>query len=149
MQWPYTNHSHAWLCSPSTINWYWPAAVTLWSWEGNRGPGRKWRNLLLSLWPPSPTGCLPSKPEISSRPLNGYGSTLPLIRIYFNYKHHTTTQPFYGPFSGITRVSRCQKRTSGFMVQGKTNRGIHINHPAGCHSIWTKQCPPPPSPLQL
>ena len=22
-------------------------------------------------------------------------------------------QPFYGPFSGITRVSRCQKRTSG------------------------------------
>jgi len=22
-------------------------------------------------------------------------------------------QPFYGPFSGTTRVSRCQKRTSG------------------------------------
>jgi len=30
---------------------------------------------------------------------------------------NTTTpqpQPFYGPFSGTTRVSRCQKRTSGF-----------------------------------
>ena len=27
--------------------------------------------------------------------------------------HHTHTQPFYGPFSGTTRVSRCQKRTSG------------------------------------
>ena len=29
--------------------------------------------------------------------------------------HHTTPQPFYGPFSGTTRVSRtqCQKRTSG------------------------------------
>ena len=24
-----------------------------------------------------------------------------------------TTQPFYGPFSGTIRVSRCQKRTSG------------------------------------
>jgi len=34
-----------------------------------------------------------------------------------------------------------------FMVQGKTNRGIHTDHPAGCHSIRTNQCPPPPSPL--
>jgi len=25
-------------------------------------------------------------------------------------------QPFYGPFSGTTRVSRCQKRTSGLYV---------------------------------
>jgi len=25
----------------------------------------------------------------------------------------TTPQPFYGPFSGTTRVSQCQKRTSG------------------------------------
>jgi len=25
----------------------------------------------------------------------------------------TTRQPFYGPFSGTTRVSRRQKRTSG------------------------------------
>jgi len=25
----------------------------------------------------------------------------------------TTTQPFYGPLSGTTRVSRCQKRTHG------------------------------------
>ena len=29
-------------------------------------------------------------------------------------KNHTTPQPFYGPFSGTTWVSRCQKRTSGF-----------------------------------
>jgi len=35
----------------------------------------------------------------------------------------TTPQPFYGPFSRTTRVSRCQKRTSDFMVQGKINRG--------------------------
>jgi len=27
--------------------------------------------------------------------------------------HTFTPQPFYGPFSATTRVSRCQKRTSG------------------------------------
>jgi len=31
------------------------------------------------------------------------------------------------------------------MVWGKTNRGRHTDHPAGCHSIRTNQCPPPPS----
>ena len=30
-----------------------------------------------------------------------------------NWHHTTPPQPFYGPFSGTTRVSRCQKRTSG------------------------------------
>ena len=31
-----------------------------------------------------------------------------------NHAHtHTDTQPFYGPFSRTTHVSRCQKRTSG------------------------------------
>jgi len=34
-----------------------------------------------------------------------------------------------------------------FMVQGKTNRGRHTDHPAGRHSIRTNQCPPPPSPF--
>jgi len=27
--------------------------------------------------------------------------------------HHTTPQPFYGPFSRTILVSRCQKKTSG------------------------------------
>ena len=54
------------------------------------------------------------------------------------------------PISGTTRVSRCQKRTFGlYMVQGKINRGRHTDHPAGCHSIRTNQCPPPPSPIFL
>jgi len=35
----------------------------------------------------------------------------------------TTTTPFYGPFSGTTRVSRCQKKPLDFLVQGKINRG--------------------------
>ena len=52
-------------------------------------------------------------------------------------------QPFYGPFSGTTRVSRCQKRTSGLTVQGEINRGRHTDHPAGRHSIWTNQYPLP------
>ena len=54
-------------------------------------------------------------------------------------------QPFYSPLSGTTRVSRCQKRTSG-LVQGEINRGRHTDHPARRHSIWTNQCPLPPSP---
>jgi len=32
------------------------------------------------------------------------------------------------------------------MVQGKINRGRHTDHPAGRHSLQTKQCPSPPSP---
>jgi len=32
------------------------------------------------------------------------------------------------------------------MVQRKINRGRHIDHLAGRHSISTNQCPPPPSP---
>jgi len=63
------------------------------------------------------------------------------------WTHTTTRQPFYGPFSGTTRVSRCQKRTLNFMVQRKINRGRHTDHPAGCHSIQTNQYPPSPSPI--
>jgi len=37
---------------------------------------------------------------------------------------------FYGPFSGTTQVSRCQKRTSALMMQGKINRGRHTE-PSG------------------
>jgi len=33
------------------------------------------------------------------------------------------------------------------LVQGKIKRGRHTDHPAGRHSIQTKHCPPPPSPL--
>jgi len=36
-----------------------------------------------------------------------------------------------------------------FIVQGKINRDSHIDHPAGCHSIRTNECPPPPSPIFL
>jgi len=54
-------------------------------------------------------------------------------------------QPFYGPFSGTTRVTGAKRELLDFMVQGKINRGRHTDHPAGRHSIRTNQCPPPPS----
>ena len=57
-----------------------------------------------------------------------------------------TTQPFYGPFYGTTWVSQCQRELLDFMVQGKINRGRHVDHQAGRQSIRTNQCPPLRSP---
>jgi len=68
-----------------------------------------------------------------------------VLRVFFS-QTSTTPQPVYGSFSGTTRVSRCQKGTSGLYGEGKINRGRHRNHPDACHSIWTNQCPLPPSP---
>jgi len=57
------------------------------------------------------------------------------------YTQHT--QPFYGPFSGTTRVSRCQKKKSSseLYCARENNRGRHINNPAGRHSIRTNHRP--------
>jgi len=57
---------------------------------------------------------------------------------------HTHTQPFTALFPGPTGWASARKELLNFMVQGKINRGRHINHPDGRHSIWTKQCHPPP-----
>ena len=46
-------------------------------------------------------------------------------------------------------MSRCQKRTSGLYGAREINRGKDNDHPAGCHSIRTNQCPPPSSPIFL
>jgi len=59
-----------------------------------------------------------------------------------NHHHNRFTAPFLGP-SGRDSARR---ELQDFMVQGKTNRGRHTNHPYGRHSIRTNQCPPPPSP---
>ena len=46
-------------------------------------------------------------------------------------QHHTHTQPFYGPFSGTTWVSRCQKKlSSGLHSAREDNRGRHTNNPS-------------------
>ena len=60
--------------------------------------------------------------------------------------HHTTT--VYGPFSGITRVSRCQKRTSG-LYGARVDQQRQTHRPSGwapLHPDQTKQCPSPSFP---
>jgi len=52
------------------------------------------------------------------------------IRVTLDQLHRPPPQPFYGHFSGTTRVSRCQNRPSGLYGAGKINRGRH-NRPSG------------------
>ena len=59
------------------------------------------------------------------------------------YLNTTVLRPFFWDIW----VSRCQRELLDFTVQGKINRGRDTDHQAGCHSIRTNQCPPPPSPI--
>ena len=52
---------------------------------------------------------------------------------------------FMAFFPGPPRWAGARKELLDFIVQGKINRGRHTDYPAGCHSIWTNQCPPPPT----
>jgi len=54
---------------------------------------------------------------------------------------------FMALFPGPAGWGGARRELLDFMVQGKINRGRHTDHPAGHHSIWTKQCLPPPSPI--
>ena len=53
--------------------------------------------------------------------------------------HHNR---FMALFPGPPTLASARRELLDFVVQGK----IHNDHPAGCHSIHTYQCPPPPSP---
>jgi len=55
------------------------------------------------------------------------------------YVIHTHTQPFYGPFSGTTWVSQCQKKSSSGLCDAREGRYTNIQ--AGCYSIQTNQRP--------
>ena len=55
----------------------------------------------------------------------------------------TVLRPF---FPGPPGWAGARRELLDFIVQGKTNRGRHTDHPAGRHSIRTNQCPPSPSP---
>ena len=55
---------------------------------------------------------------------------------------HTTTTVLR-PFLRPPGWADARRELLDFMVQRKINRGRHTDHPAGCHSIRTKQCPPP------
>ena len=61
--------------------------------------------------------------------------------------HHHTHNCFTTLFPGAPGWAGTRRKLLDFMVQGKINRGRHTDHPDGCHSIRTKQCPPPPSPI--
>ena len=50
-------------------------------------------------------------------------------------------------FPGPPGWASARRELLDFMVQGKINRGRHNDHPTGRHSIWTNQCPLPPSPI--
>ena len=58
-----------------------------------------------------------------------------------NYTHNRFTTLFLGPPGS----AGARRKLLDFMVHRKINRGRHTDHPAGRHSIQTKQCPPPPS----
>jgi len=60
-----------------------------------------------------------TKPQMKHKNLKP-GSTISGLEMEQTYSHNTgvhtlgeTPRPFYGPFSGTTQVSQCQKRTSG------------------------------------
>jgi len=54
---------------------------------------------------------------------------------------------FTALFPGLPGWAGAKRELLDFMVQGKINRGRQTGHPAGRHSIRTKQCQPPPSPI--
>jgi len=60
------------------------------------------------------------------------------------HHHHNR---FTALFPGPPAWASARRELLDFMVQGKTNRSRHTDHPAGRHSIWTNQCPPLPFPI--
>jgi len=74
------------------------------------GKMRKCENRIFSFW-----CCITALPELNQLLLD----FISLHDLLYNYHTPWMMQlwprphPFYGPFSGTTRVSRCQKRTSG------------------------------------
>jgi len=52
-------------------------------------------------------------PLMSATSISSFCSLQFMTAATVNKHTHTHTQPFYCPFSGTTRVSRCQKRASG------------------------------------
>ena len=56
--------------------------------------------------------------DLTSENLNPSLSDFVFQIVAFGCRFVTTPQPFYGPFSGTTQVSRCQKTTSGLYGAG-------------------------------
>jgi len=71
-----------------------------------------------------------------------------LMPTSFRNKIHSaeTHNRFTALFPGPPGWASARRELLDFMAQGKINRRRHTDHQAGCHSIWTNQCPPSPSP---
>jgi len=65
--------------------------------------------------------------------------------VYYYYYYYYNC--FTALFLGLAGWAGAGRELLDFMVQGKINRGRHTDHPAGCRSIQTNQCPPAPSPI--
>jgi len=76
-------------------------------------------------------------------------SSLSALTLLFEYSEGYAPPPHHNRFTaffpGPPRWAGARRELMDFMVQGKINRGRHIDHPAGRHSIRTNQCPPLPS----
>jgi len=57
-------------------------------------------------------------------------------------KHTHTHNRFTALFWDHPGEPVSEEKLLDIMVQGKINRGRHTDHPDGCHSIRTNQCPP-------
>jgi len=72
------------------------------------------------------------------------GNTLHVrLEAWHHTPHHNR---FTALFPGPLGWAGARRELLDFMVQVEINRGRHTDHPAGCHSIRTNQCPPLPSP---
>ena len=58
---------------------------------------------------------------------------------------HKHTQPFYGPSSGTTRVSQCQKKSSGLYGAREDIRGRHTDNRLCATASGVISDPPPSS----
>jgi len=57
-----------------------------------------------------------------------------------------THDRFMALFPGLPGWAGARRELLDFKMQGKINRGRHIDHPTGRNSIRTNQCRPPLSP---
>jgi len=68
-----------------------------------------------------------------------------IFTLKYPHPHHHNR--FTALFLGPPGSDGARRELLDFTVQGEISRDRHTDHPAGCYSIRTNQCPPPPSPM--
>jgi len=74
---------------------------------------------------------------------------LPWVKVWIHHTHtHTHAHNrFTALFPGPPRwAGAIEENFWTLWCKGRLTEADNTDHPAGRHSIWTKQCPPPPSP---